>query len=217
MNNKLEGDDLLTCVEPVISYYSTSSNLGVTAIYSKNNIKPYNLKYNSLFTEFSPKNNFSVCNTIMIPFITNESGIYNDNNNYYSCNVSQITTNIKDKDNSKNSIKIDNTRIKTISSKGENKENEDSAKEDTNMENMEKNPFFLGKNLSLNYIIDKKKEDKLNFRHSQKEINEDENESDNNYNTCKFEGDFINRTACKSVNINDLSVKNIYLKEEKKK
>lgn len=55
MNNKLEGDDLLTCVEPVISYYSTSSNLGVTAIYSKKDIKPYNLKYNSLFTEFSPK------------------------------------------------------------------------------------------------------------------------------------------------------------------
>ena len=219
MNNKLEGDDLLTCVEPVISYYSTSSNLGVTAIYSKKDIKPYNLKYNSLFTEFSPKNNFSVCNTIMIPFITNESGIYNDNNNYYSCNVSQTTSNLKDKDNSKNSIKIDNTRIKTISSKGENKENEDSPKEDTNMENLEKNPFFLGKNLSLNYVIDKKKEDKLNFKHSQKEIFEDEdvNENDNNnYNTCKFEGDFINRTACKSVNINDLSVKSIYLKEEKK-
>lgn len=155
----------------------------------------------------------------MIPFITNESGIYNDNNNYYSCNVSQTTSNLKDKDNSKNSIKIDNTRIKTISSKGENKENEDSPKEDTNMENLEKNPFFLGKNLSLNYVIDKK-EDKLNFKHSQKEIFEDEdvNENDNNnYNTCKFEGDFINRTACKSVNINDLSVKSIYLKEEKKK
>ena len=217
MNNKLEGDDLLTCVEPVISYYSTSSNLGVTAIYSKKDIKPYNLKYNSLFTEFSPKNNFSVCNTIMIPFITNESGIYNDNNNYYSCNVSQNTSNLKDKDNSKNSIKIDNTRIKTISSKGENKENEDSVKDDANMENLEKNPFFLGKNLSLNYVIDKKKEDKLNFKHSQEEINEDENENDsNNYNKCKFIGDFINRTACKSVNINDLSVKSIYLKDEKK-
>ena len=217
MNNKLKGDDLLTCVEPVISYYSTSSNLGVTAIYSKKDIKPYNLKYNSLFTEFSPKNNFSVCNTIMIPFITNESGIYNDNNNYYSCNVSQTTSNLKDKDNSKNSIKIDNTRIKTISSKGENKENEDSVKEDVNMENLEKNPFFLGKNLSLNYVIDKKKEDKLNFKHSQEEINEDENENDsNNYNKCKFIGDFINRTACKSVNINDLSVKSIYLKDEKK-
>ncbi len=217
MNNKLEADDLLTCVEPVISYYSTSSNLGVTAIYSKKDIKPYNLKYNSLFTEFSPKNNFSVCNTIMIPFITNESGIYNDNNNYYSCNVSQNTSNLKDKDNSKNSIKIDNTRIKTISSKGENKENEDSVKDDANMENLEKNPFFLGKNLSLNYVIDKKKEDKLNFKHSQEEINEDENENDsNNYNKCKFIGDFINRTACKSVNINDLSVKSIYLKDEKK-
>jgi len=215
MNNKLEGDDLLTCVEPVISYYSTSSNLGVTAIYSKKDIKPYNLKYNSLFTEFSPKNNFSVCNTIMIPFITNESGIYNDNNNYYSCNVSQTASNLKENDNSKNSIKIDNTRIKTISSKGENKENEDSIKEDTNMEILEKNPFFLGKNLSLNYVIDKKKEDKLNFKHSQEEINEDENDN-NNYNTCKFEGDFINRTACKSVNINDLSVKSIYLKDEKK-
>ena len=219
MNNKLEGDDLLTCVEPVISYYSTSSNLGVTAIYSKKDFKPYNLKYNSLFTEFSPKNNFSLCNTIMIPFITNESGIYNDNNNYYSCNVSHNISNIKDKDNSKNSIKIDNTRIKTISSKGENKENEDSAKEDTNTENLEKNPFFLGKNLSLNYMIDKKKEDKLNFKYSQEEINEDENENgndNNNYNTYKFDGDFIKRAECKSVNINDLSVKSIYLKDENK-
>ena len=84
------------------------------------------------------------------------------------------------------------------------------------MENMEKNPFFLGKNLSVNYIIDKKKEDKLNFKHSQEEINEDENENEND-NTCKFEGDFINRTECKSVNINDLSIKSIYLKDENKK
>ena len=41
MNDVIEEDDLFTIVEPPISYYSSSINCGVTAIFSKNEIKSY--------------------------------------------------------------------------------------------------------------------------------------------------------------------------------
>ena len=215
MNNKIEEDDLFTNVEPVISYYSSSSNLGVTAIYSNQEIKPYNKKYNSLFTPYSPKNNFSLCNTVMIPSIINKNEIEYDNN-YYNNNMNQSISISKEKDNRKNSIKIDNTRNKTISSKGENKENDDSFDEKINIQKenniiLEKNPFFLGKNLNENYTIDVKfKNDGTVVNNNNKNINDNDNNSKN-------EDDFIKRDACKSVNINDSSTKNSFLRESYKK
>ena len=80
MNNKIEEDEIFANVEPQISYYSSSLNCGVTAIFSKNEIKSYK-KAGKLFGPVSPKNNFSLCNTIMLPFIINKELIESDSNN----------------------------------------------------------------------------------------------------------------------------------------
>ena len=122
MNNIIEEDDQFINIEPLISYYSSSLNSGVTAICSKNE-KKQNRKISRLFSPVSPKNNFSLCNTIMQPFIVGKDGIesYNNNNNYYNNNNNNKINNsislIKEKDMNQSSIKKDNTRNKTISSK----------------------------------------------------------------------------------------------------
>ena len=215
MNNIIEEDDLFTIVEPPISYYSSSINGGVTAIFSKNEIKSYK-RVSKLFMPVSPKNNFSLCNTIMLPFIIKQESIDNDNINN---NMNHSAFLIKEKDINQNSLKIDNTRNKTLSTKGENKENDDSLNEKIINQkdniNLERNPFFLGKNLSTNLINDNKfKNEDFNLRYNNEKIYESENNNSKNEELIK---DFINREQCKSVNINDVRKKNSILKYENKK
>ena len=220
MNNKIEEDEIFANVEPQISYYSSSLNCGVTAIFSKNEIKSYK-KAGKLFGPVSPKNNFSLCNTIMLPFIINKELIESDNNNN---KINHSVSIIKENDINHNSLKIDNTRNKTLSSKGENKENNDSPNEKMYLQkeniNIEKNPFFLGKNLSTNYIKEnnKFKNESFNLRYDNEKMYESENNNSRNNSRNEEEiKDFINRDQCKSVNINDVSMKNSILKDENKK
>ena len=220
MNNKIEEDEIFANVEPQISYYSSSLNCGVTAIFSKNEIKSYK-KAGKLFGPVSPKNNFSLCNTIMLPFIINKELIESDSNNN---KINHSVTIIKENDINHNSLKIDNARNKTLSSKGENKENNNSPNEKMILQkeniNIEKNPFFLGKNLSTNYIKEnnKFKNESFNLRYDNEKIYESENNNSRNNSRNEEEiKDFINRDQCKSVNINDVSMKNSILKDENKK
>ena len=215
MNDVIEEDDLFTIVEPPISYYSSSINCGVTAIFSKNEIKSYK-RVSKLFMPVSPKNNFSLCNTIMLPFIINQESIDNDNINN---NMNHSALLIKGKDLNQNSLKIDNTRNKTLSTKGENKENDDSLNEKTINQkdniNLERNPFFLGKNLSTNLLNENKfKNEDFNIRYNNEKMYESENNNSKNEGIIK---DFMNRDQCKSVNIHEARKKHSILKDENKK
>ena len=215
MNNKNGEVDRLTCVEPLVSYYSSSTNWGTTS-FSNKEIKSYNENGNSLFTPFSQENKFSLCSTVMIHIITNQ----NDkeyNNSYYNDNINESLTESKKKDFINNSMKIYNTINKTISSKAENKENGDNIVNDKNMPkenlNLEKNPFFLGRNLSVN-IIDKKnhdKDDEFNMRYNNEKIVE-------NNNIDKIEKEeYKEGGECMTVNENNGAIKSILYKSNKKK
>ena len=75
------------CEEPRIYYYSSSLNLGVASIFSERNsklIKEYNISFTP--TNSSNNNKFSLCNTIMLPFITSELSLEEDKNNNYKSN-----------------------------------------------------------------------------------------------------------------------------------
>ena len=198
MNNNKEEDELFTCVEPVVSYYSSSSNIGVTEINSQKEIKPYNVKFNSLFSTFSPKNNFSLCNTVMIPFITNRNGMeynnYSYNNSINQLQKVHINQNITSRSEDKKII--DNH----ISQKNIQKENT----------NLEKNPFFLGRNLSTNYIIEKQYNDDITPNNNNEIINDSANNS-------KIDGELIRREVCRSVNDSDIAIKNEIRRENNKK
>ena len=145
MNNKNEGD-LLTCVEPLVSYYSSSTNRGITSLSNKK-IKSHNQNGNSLFTPFSQENKFSLCNTVMIHIIANKNDKEYNKNSYYNDNIDKSLTAPKQKDCINNSNKKYNSRNKIMSSNMENKENDDNIVNDKNMTkenlNLEKNPFFI--------------------------------------------------------------------------
>ena len=189
-----ENDNSSICEEPKIYYYSTSSNYGVKAIFSDRNIKSIK-KYNLSLTPTSfNNNNFSLCNTIMLPTITTEIFTEYEKNDFYNDNICKINK----KDSSPNekansSLYKDNTRIKTIYSKDENNcsdlqhlskllieqkiindnltENVIILKEKTNYEN---NPYFLGKSFINNYkknIVKKNNSQKTNTNEYEKNEN----------------------------------------------
>ena len=214
MNNIFSENEQFINIEPQISYYSSSMNSGVMAKCSKND-KKQNKIISNLFSPVSPKNNFSLCNTIMIPFIINKEGIESYNNNYHNNKTNHSISIINDKELNQNSLKIDNTRNKTISSKTENKENEDNLDEKINQNknnmNYEKNPFFLGKNFSTNYLNNKSK-----IKYEDFNLKLSENENNKSKNEGELKG-FINRNLCKSVNINEGNIKSNIMREERKK
>ena len=74
-----DDDDQSTCIEPVISYFSPSTNRGVKEI---SNTKFNLIKNNS--SVFSSHNlaNSSVYNTIMLPFISSDGSIRTENRLY---------------------------------------------------------------------------------------------------------------------------------------
>ena len=205
MNNIIEQDEIFTNIEPQISYYSSSLNCGVTAIFSKNE-KKLNNKINELYIPFSPKNNFSLCNTIMLPFIINENLIDNKNNN-----INQSLSISKDKELNH----ISQTRNMTETSKNEYKENDDTLNEKTKNQkeylNTENNSFLIGKNLSTNYNYINKNEES-----NEKCNNENINKIKNQTRYSKIEGDFkdyMSKEQCRSVNINEICTKKSILKD----
>ena len=221
MTNKIDEHDPFTVVEPQISYYSSLLNCGVTAIFHNNPLKSYK-KVSSLFGPVSPKNNFSLCNTVMWPFIINKGEIESDISNISNINYSKINHSvplIKEKDINQNSLKIDSTRNKTCS---ENKENEDSPKD--NNTNYEKMPIFLGKNLSTNFLGDNSKLKKEEISDNNEKLCESalnnhyvKDEEKFNYfmNKEKSKSESLNGNMMKKINNkNDLLNSRIKVKEE---
>jgi CTD small phosphatase-like protein 2 len=201
MNNIKEHDEAFTNIEPQISYYSTTFNRGVTAIFPKKEKKVYK-KINELYIPFSPKNNFSLCNTVMIPFIINENLLENENNiTTTNTNFNKTFSISKDKDTNH----ISQTRNLT-----ENDINEtlnDKSKINKEYLNTENNTFLLAKNLSTNYKI-------VNKNEESNEKCTDELDGDKKRYS-KIEGefkDYMSKEQCKSVNINDISMKKSILK-----
>jgi hypothetical protein len=193
MNNIKEHDEIFTNIEPQISYYSTTFNRGVTAIFPKKEKKVYK-KINELYIPFSPKNNFSLCNTVMIPFIINENLLENENNiTTTNTNFNKTFSISKDKDTNH----ISQTRNMT-----ENDINEtlnDKSKINKEYLNTENN-FLLAKNLSINYKI-------VNKNEESNEKCPDEILDGDKIRYSKIEGDFkdyMSKEQCKSVNINDI-------------
>ena len=156
------------CEEPRIYYYSSSLNLGVASIFSQRNSKPYK-EFTISFTPTNSSNNnkFSLCNTIMLPFITSELSLEEDKNNNYKSNGRNHKNNSCIIPKDKNTfLKKDNTTFKTDTSKDEknnisddkqitnilieNKESNNTLDEKKNNALLEENPFFLGKIFSLN-------------------------------------------------------------------
>ena len=161
----LENDSNSICEEPKIYYYSSSSNFGVGVKFSERN-KKIQKAYNMDFSQCSSKNNnnhFSLYNTIMLPFITTEATMETEQN-YYTNNKNIIQN---EKNNNKT---FNNTRLKTESSKDDKnisddkqltntiieikKTNDSLYKKDINNKresiHLEENPFFLGRNSSIN-------------------------------------------------------------------
>ena len=112
----IENNSNSLCEEPEIYYYSTSSNIGVGAKFSDRNKKiqkSHNMDYSTHMSSNNNKYNFSLYNTIMLPFITTEATLESEQNNYYYFN----NNNKNEKNKNKSYTKKDNTRIKTDSSK----------------------------------------------------------------------------------------------------
>ena len=148
MNNIYEDgddDDLDTIVEPQITYYSCSSTRGVSTLLSSRQKNPIKMRDLS-FTQISPDSSFSLCNTIMLPTITNEESIEIKNDDT-----------LKEKEKNHISLVKDKTTNNSLSSNWEIKENENISLQKDNEQTMSKS-FILDKfdnSLSYNYKINK--------------------------------------------------------------
>ena len=145
---KIETNYSLNEEEPLIFYYSTLSNFGVQ---SKNIKSPKDL-FISSFTPLSSSQEISFSNTIMLPFITTESSIeQNEKEKSKTSLMRKDNTRIKTESSSKEKVNLSEDKQITkilIDNNNESKIKEDiSLKQDEN--NLEKNPFFLGNKLSL--------------------------------------------------------------------
>ena len=65
----------------MISYCSSSSNCGVSTIISARQTRP-SKKLDISFTPSVTESSFSLCNTIMLPYITTEDSIETNKDNY---------------------------------------------------------------------------------------------------------------------------------------
>ena len=184
-NNNQDNDenDIYTSVEPVISYCSSSINCGVSTILSSREIRP-SKKLDMLFTPISSisNNSFSLCNTIMLPYIINEESI-DISPNENKDNISNVINAESSKEKQQISFIRDKTSYNTLSV--ENKDNEENIQQKDN----ENNNYLFGKNCS--YSLKKVNKifhgnDKLYEEKNKKIENEDEddinesNEDENN-------------------------------------
>ena len=155
-NNSLDDDDdLYTIVEPIESYQSSSTNCGVSTIISSRQIRPLK-QLDMLLTPCSHNSSFSLCNTIMQPFITTEESI--ECNSKRENNVS--STNDASNTNAKSEL-VHSETLKESQYKHLKLEKEKSPKNTLSLKdvkvNKEKgshknyqNSFFLSKKLSYN-------------------------------------------------------------------
>ena len=155
-NNSLDDeDDLYTIVEPIESYQSSSTNCGVSTIISSRQIRPLK-QLDMLLTPCSHNSSFSLCNTIMLPFITTEESIEcnSKRDNNVSSTIEASNTNAK-------SELVHSETLKESKYKHIKLEKEKSPKNTLSLKdvkvNKEKeshknyqNSFFLAKNLSYN-------------------------------------------------------------------
>ena len=200
-----ENDNSLIYEEPSI-YHSNTSNFGVKAIFSERKIKPI-VKYLPVNPSTPHNTKFSLCNTIMQPTIKVETSLDPSISNYNNANPNNKKLGTNEKNSS---LKKDITRDKTESSKEEKNINEEKyltrllietkkkqsynniIEKKLHSINFEKNPFFLGKPLSLsqyqNNIIPKKND--LNNE------NKDKSDEKNNENEIK---NFFRKGPSKSV------------------
>ena len=162
---EIEKEESSFCEEPKIYYYSTNTNNGVKAYFSERKIKTLNKYIMPLNPTSSSNNLFSLCNTIMKPSIILD---YEKNNKYSNNKLSNYNFQTKPY------IQIENTRIKTDSSKEERIISDKNQLKENNQKNIiiEKNPFFLGKNLKLNFC----KED-INYKNNEEMENNSQNEN----------------------------------------
>ena len=177
-NQENDDDELYTIVEPVISYCSSSSNCGVSTIISARQTRP-SKKLDISFTPSVTESSFSLCNTIMLPYITTEESIETNKDNYYNYKDKNQIILIKDK-----------TSNNTLSSNGENKENIKQKENDNLMQNCilienfnssNKNKSQININkLKCNNIINE--EEYIDTKKENKEDGNSENESKENEN-----------------------------------
>ena len=208
-NRDEDENDLYTSIEPEITYCSSSSiNCGVSTILSSRQVRPRK-KLDMLFTPISSPscdNSFSFCNTIILSYITNEESMDispndNDNKKYISNII--LTENDKEKEKQQISFIRDKTTINTLSSRVENKENEENIQQKDN----ENNNVLFGKNCSYSIKkINKLSQNnyKLYFKEyeEKKKRNENENVDDEDINhkllkgkSCKVEENLIKNTV----------------------
>ena len=195
-NNSLDDDDdLYTIVEPIESYQSSSTNCGVSTIISSRQIRPLK-QIDMLLTPCSHNSSFSLCNTIMLPYITTEESI--ESNSKRENNVS--STNDASNTNAKSEL-VHSETLKESQYKHIKLEKEKSPKNTLSLKdvkvNKEKgshknyqNSFLLAKNLSYNngninkidISININKIKKINLNNVTYNHNNDNNNNSNNNN-----------------------------------
>ena len=231
-----DDDDQSTCIEPVISYYSPLTNRGVKEIS--------NTKCNSARTNYNQFSSYplptsSVNNTIMLPFISSDGSIGTDIS-YKNMNNS-IPISKGSKENSSNNyyMKFDNTRIKTISSKSvEDQNNNESINlkitntyNDNSNNLIKKTTTYIPKRFSQN-LPETNYQDMLDFKNNyneqeqdQEQQQENEHEHEHNYEsdhtrrynkkyTQEIKGS-IRTTKTRHIQMNDEKMPSLFLKAEK--
>ena len=229
-----DDDDQSTCIEPVISYYSPLTNRGVKEI-SNTKCNSFRTNYNQFSSH--PLSSSSVNNTIMLPFISSDGSIRTDNS-YKNMNNS-IPISKGSKENSSNNyyMKFDNTRIKTVSSKSveEQNNNESLNLKITNNYNensnnlIKKTTTFVPKRFSQN-LPETNYQEMLDFKNSnyereQEDENENENVHEHNYGSAytrrynkKYTQEIkssIKTTKTGHYQFNEEKVPSLFLKAEK--
>jgi len=198
--------------EPIISYYSSSLNLGVGAMFSSRNPKSFKYTHFSFTPSTSNNNKFSLCNTIMIPYITNEISTKEENK------IKSKSNRIAASKDTLFSLKKDNTKLNLDISKEENSHIKDDKSVDNNIlekkENnsgglyergnsqerkstMEINPFFFGKTFSFSI------NNKNNIKQIKSAVNVDQLKGENNKEKNEELKGFLNREKSKSVFCSD--------------
>jgi len=196
--------------EPIVSYYSSSLNLGVCAIFSNRNSKSYKHSHFSFTPTNSNNNKFSLCNTIMLPSITNdisnpeENNKKNKNNRFaeskdtlFSLKKENVILKLDISKEEKCDINDDKNINNDILGKKENNNGE--LYENSNFKErkspLEINPFFLGKTLSFNINNNKNN----NIKPIKSAVNIDQLKGEDNKEKNEELKGFLNREKSKSV------------------
>ena len=188
-NNNLDDDDddLYTIVEPIESYQSSSTNCGVSTIISSRQIRPFK-QLDMLLTPCSHNSSFSLCNTIMLPYITSEESI--------ECNS-------KRENNMSSTNEVSNTNAKSELVHSETLKESQYKHIKLEKEKSQKNTLSL-KDVKINK---EKGSNKNNFTQYQNSFLVAKNLSCNNGNINKIDIN-ININKIKKLNLNNMTYNN---------